>query len=180
MIDWLKLRLPPMKLKTESWIQLSEAVQEYWEENFDPLIDKLKSLRSIYSAGTNDRLLMISDMGPFEEYVLTENVPIVYSTKQMDFLKKDCERLILNTIRRAFPNSRTFTWAPLYANVLEVYGTAFYLEDQFEQGVTYYMTSRAMVLVSGALNQGMADKITDYVNDLKPLHIVFEGVQFEE
>jgi hypothetical protein len=205
MIDWLKKRLSPVKKDSLRWKDLAEAIQEYWAENFDPQFDVLANLRSIYTADLTNQKRIVVEMGHyFEDGISDENIPVSVATRKMELHQKETNVPLVRAMSRI---GFVAEWAPLYAPRGEIYGTAFYAEDELEaaglnidaevirldgewhigeapavhlasDGV--YLTSRAkMVLeLSSGRAPGMIDVARRRIMQIKPLHIVFGGFKY--
>lgn len=186
-------------------MELAEAIQEYWAENFDPDYDALANLRSIYTADiTNQRRLAVEMGHYFEDGISEENIPVSVAMRKMELHQKETNVPLVRSMSRI---GFAAEWAPLYAPRGEIYGTAFYTEDELERvglhidaevicldgswhigeapaihlasdGV--YMTSRAKMVID--LSDGRAPEMIDVarrrIMQIKPLHIVFDGFKY--
>jgi len=205
MIDWLKKRLSPVKKDSPRWKELAESIQEFWADNFDPNYDVLAGLRSIYTADvTNQRRLAVEMGHYFEDGTSDENIPASVAMRKMELHQKETNVPLVRSMSRI---GFVAEWAPLYAPSGEIYGTAFYTENELEanglridaemirldgswhvgddpashltsDGV--YMTSRAkMVLdLSSGRVPAMIDVARRRIMQVKPLHIVFDGFKY--
>ncbi len=89
MADWLKNRLSPVKSETKRWIELAEANEAFWEENSDPGLSYLESLRSIFSATPEGRALILSHLGGYFESDLPDNnIPVAVLARKIELLMK--------------------------------------------------------------------------------------------
>lgn len=185
MIDWLKKRLTPVKKDTPRWMQFAEAIQELWEENFDPDLDRMKRAKSIYTADTVDLQREIGELGDFFQALpKAEDLAIAVAWRKLELLYKDTEFIIVSTFARKFLGLEV-TWMPLWAKKSEDYGDAFYPEDEISDFSGYHMTSR------GRLNVNIDDmtarriSIADFqdhvdarMDTIKPLHIIYDGAVY--
>ncbi len=205
MIDWLKKRLSPVKKDSSRWKELAEAIQEFWAENFDPDYDVLAGLRSIYTADATNQRRIVVEMGHyFEDGISDENIPVSVAMRKMELHQKETNVPLVRSMSRI---GFVAEWAPLYAPRGEIYGAAFYTEDELEaaglninaevirldgswhigeapaihltsDGV--YMTSRAKMILD--LSSGLAPEMIDVarrrIMQIKPLHIVFDGFKY--
>lgn len=205
MIDWLKKRLSPVKKDSPRWKELAEAIQDFWAESFDPDYDVLAGLRSIYTADVANQRRIAVEMGHyFEDGIADENIPISVAVRKMELHQKETNVPLERSMSRL---GFAAEWAPLYAPRGEVYGTAFYTEDELEMAglhldaeVTHldgswhigassalnltsdgvYLTSRAKMVLD--LSSGRAPTLVDVarrrIMQIKPLHIVFDGFKY--
>jgi len=202
MIDWLKKRLSGSQKESDRYIELAEAIQEFWEGHFDPEIEKIINLRSIYAADIEGQKEIVSELGGYYEYDLPDkNIPISVAFRKLELLQKDTEIPLVAPLKRLGVDAE---WKPLYARRGEAYGTAFYTTDEIEpawldgsvlpldgswqvsattpwelaDGV--FLTSRGRLNVNLATlsSQSLLDTVRDRIQDIKPLHIVFEGFSY--
>lgn len=202
MIDWLKKRLTIAKQGSLRWKELAEALQEFWAEQFDPEISEAKNLSSIYTAGLADQRRIASELGRyFETELPDENIPICIAQRKIELAQKDTIVPIQATLRRMGVDAE---WCPLYGKSGEMYGKAFYLKDQLDPAwidnispkldgtwavgstpavpmlSSAYLTSRGMLRIDLSTIQNDAAMLAVFsrVRQIKPLHIVFDGVYF--
>ena len=204
MNDWLKKRLSPTKKDSSRWKELAEAIQEFSAENFDPDYNVLAGLRSIYTADEVNQKRIIAEMGHyFEDGITDENIPASVSARKMELHQKETNVPLVRSMARIGFASE---WMPLYAPRGDVYGTAFYTEDELaaagldiNAAVTLldsswavgsipatklssagvYMTSRAkMALNLGGTAPDGVDIARRRIMQVKPLHIVFDGFKY--
>jgi len=204
MIDWLKKRLSPIKDRTPRWVQLAEAIQEYWGELFDPELKKAKNLRSIYTADKDGALRILRELGWYYEVDLDQdNRPLAVAHRKVELLLKDTEIPLLSTIRRACPGIE-IEWKPLYARMGKKYGTEFLIDFEVDpawitnvipsldgswqlssiapsplkEGV--FLTSRAVLSANMASLEDPTwiEKVRHRAHQVRPLHIVFDGFHF--
>lgn len=203
MIDWLKKRLSPVKIKTDRWAQLAEAIQEFWEDSFDPELEKVANLRSIYTAGEDGQKRIVSELGRYYEYDLPDkNIPISVALRKLELLQKDTKVPLVASLKRLGIDSE---WMPMYARRGEAYGTAFYMDHEIDPAWTtntilhldgswhvsesspeklldgVLLTSRGKLLINLASlsNTSLIDTARDRVRKIKPLHIVFDGFYYQ-
>jgi hypothetical protein len=205
MIDWLKKRLSPVKKDSSRWKELAEAIQEFWAENFDPDYNVLAGLRSIYTADVTNQKRFLVEMGHyFEDGIAEENIPVSIAMRKMELHQKETDVPLVRSMARI---GFVAEWAPLYAPRGNIYGTAFYTEDELEAAGLHidaevirldgswhigddpavhltldsvYMTSRAKMIIdlSGGRAPGMIDVARRRIMQIKPLHIVFDGFKY--
>ena len=121
MIDWLVKRLSPVKDKAARWVHLGEAIQEFWEEYFDPKLEELRGLRSIYTANEDGLKKLIAELGEFFE---DTDKPIAVAWRKLELKFKDREFILTSSFSRKF-KGLPVDWEPLYAPKALPYGTEF-------------------------------------------------------
>jgi len=183
MIDWLKKRLSPVKRDTTRWIELSEAIQEYWATYFDPSYDRVEALRSIYTASLEDQRALVIELGGYFEYDMPDdNIPILVAQRKLELQQKETTLPLKAALRRlGFRGS----FDHLYAKPAEAYGTAFYTEAELLADSidpeTCILTSRSalgLTLVDTVLvDMELITLAMNRVKQIKPLHIIFEGLR---
>ena len=132
MADWLKNRLTPAKQETPQWQHLTEAIEQFWEENFDPEFTRVKNLRSLYTADEEGLQRILSELGGYYEWNLPEDsIPLAIAWRKIEMLQKDSLIPILSALERLMPGVE-FEWKVLYAKTGEPYGTDFYTEDELD------------------------------------------------
>jgi len=205
MIDWLKKRLSPVKKDTPRWQELSEAIQAFWADNFDPDYDVLAGLRSIYTADiTNQRRLAVEMGYYFEDGINDSNIPVSVAICKMELHQKETNVPLVRAMSRI---GFVAEWVPLYAPRGEVYGTAFYTEAELDAAGLHidaevilldgswhigetpaipltsdgvYLTSRAKMVINLA-DMRFPENIETArrrIIQIKPLHIVFDGFKY--
>lgn len=186
MIDWLKKRLSPVKRDTPRWMQFAEAIQELWEENFDPDIDRMKRAKSIYTADTVDLQREIGELGDFFQAIpKEEDMAIAVAWRKLELLFKDTEFIIVSTFARKFLGL-SVSWMPLWAKKTDDYGVAFYPEDEVPDFADYYLTSRGKLKVNIDDMTSRRISIADFqahvdarMDTIKPLHIIYDGAVYD-
>jgi len=132
MADWLKNRLTPAKQEVSQWQHLAEAIEQFWEENFDPEFNKAKNLRSLYTADEEGLQRILSELGGYYEWNLPEdNIPLAIAWRKIELLQKDSLVPILSALERLMPDVK-FEWKVLYAKTGEPYGTDFYTDEELD------------------------------------------------
>jgi hypothetical protein len=196
MIDWLKKRLSPVKSDTPRWQHFAEALQEFWEENFDPEIERLRNLRSLYTADEAGQRKIVDEMGRyFEDGIPSANIPMTVARQQVELFQKHTITPLENAWRRL--GIENAEWRPLYAHVADTYGDKFYLETDnvlhyldgtwtLDQDPPIFLTQGSYMTCRGVIEidldlledfEGM-DLLRRRVNQVKPLHIVFDGIRY--
>lgn len=191
MSDWLKIRLSPTKDKTDRWTGLASAIQQYWEENFDPIHIDLINLRSIYTMSQPDLALKMREKGDYfsPDWPSEYDQPLAVAWREGEMLRKSTEYIITSTFRRNFKNMGV-KWKSLYALKTSTYGESFVTDDSPIPAETlnsdYWLTSRGRVAVdldsmysNGYSMVTFSPIVTRIVKKLKPLHIVYDGIIFQ-
>ena len=191
MTDWLKKRLPPAKAKTPMWVELTESVQEFWDTHYEPLIDSVERARSVFTADELDVDRRLEERGIKFEVALPFAIgskAVYYSMRAYELHSKDNEGLLSSILGRDF-GGFSIKWLPLFAPKNEPYGSKFITEFDITwfnySSSDLWSTSRGKVLydITNALSVGvsrleMKEAILRKVYELKPVHIVFDGIYF--
>jgi hypothetical protein len=189
LIDWLKKRLSGAQEKSDRYVELSEALQEYWEENFDDQLQDQINARSIYTASKKDLYKRIAELGDrfSADYPTEYDQPLALAWRRYEIKRKDTEFLIKNSFRRNFGNLDV-EWVRVWANKKKDYGDDLQYETsltQFERDHLYFLTSRGVIEANlGHLHAlGMAKDeflvaAVKIVHKSRPAHIVYDGIIF--
>lgn len=203
--NWLQNRLSPVKKDTARWQELAQAIETFWQENFDDYSERLDSLKSIFLASRDDQLLILSELGKYYDIDLPDNnIPLAVIQRRMELFQKDTLVPLTESLKRACPGI-TVEWRPLYvSNHLEYDDHVFYTQAELERyrqwphyvdgtwAVTnptrvfltdnetqFYLTSRGKIFIdeTGIENPELIEStIRGRIALTKPLHIVFDGV----
>lgn len=199
--DWLKQRLTAAKQAAPMWSELAEAVQEVFERQVEPLLERLRGLSSAYTMTSEDLALRIAELGQF--FTLSDRVdkadwPLALMQRHDEIHLKKTDYPIVSTLSREF-NGMQATWEPLFApkdQTLYPYGSRFSIESQLDSETIppdeWFMTSRGVIrLPLTALSSSFPELpsvdeqatafeevMTRFIEPLVPLHIVFEGAQY--
>lgn len=196
MTDWLKNRLSPIKSETQRWLELADANESFWESLSDPDIVFLKSLRSIFSASPEGRVLLLREMGGFfEDNLPEENLPVALVWRRYELLKKETTVPLENMMKRLGTEAK---WEPCWALSSDIYGSAFYIKSELPQ--TYrldgswtvnspapkklwpmqIMTSRAVLAIdlNAVRSYSGHDLVRQRALAIRPAHIVFDGFRY--
>ena len=150
MIDWLKKRLQTAKRNVQRWIDLAEALQEYWEDEFDSEAERLFNMRSIYTASYADLNRIMDGLGDyFSPYIgAEENKPIQIAWRRIELQAKETESLLQMALRRKFLGL-DISWIPLYHQKTADYGTAFVRLSDIAAGSEsdHFLTSRGKIRI---------------------------------
>jgi len=113
--NWLQNRLSPVKRDTDRWVELAQAIETFWQENFDGSSERLDSLKSIFLASRDDQLLILSELGKYYDIDLPDsNIPLAVIQRRMELFQKDTLVPLTESLKRACPGIRT-EWRPLFA-----------------------------------------------------------------
>ncbi len=187
MIDWLVKRLSDAQKQSPRYVELAQALQAYWEENWDGDFQTLLDMRSIYTASDSDLKKMIAELGDrFRIELPTEqkDKPLALAWRRNEIQRKDTEFILTSSFRRHFRNLNA-AWVPLCANKLLPYGAEFVPLNELSESEAqnYFLTSRGYVMVDMAHMHAMGIQKIEFVTqadtivrNIKPLHIVYEGV----
>jgi len=203
MINWLKGRLSPIKRTTDRWTQFAQAIEQYWEENFDPELKRVADLRSIYTADNDGQKRIVAELGEYYESDLPDNnIPISIAQRKLEVLQKNTEVPLIATLRRL---GIAAEWKPLYASKGAAYGTEFYMDHDLDSSwstdrdlisldgswsvstyspqrlsIGVYLTSRGKLKINltDINNYSALDVFRDRIGGIKPLHIVFDGFYY--
>lgn len=134
MINWLKNRLSPSKAKSDRWVELSEALEQTWDDLFTIPFGSAASLRSIYTADEAGQRRKLAEYGKrYEKYIDAEYLATTLAMRKLEMLQKDTalptELMVLRTLGSAAVNPIK----PLYALSEEVYGSNFYTAEQLAE-----------------------------------------------
>ncbi len=195
--DWLKKQLIPEKRDTGLWPEFADSLQEIYEEQVEPILERISNRKSFFSMHPDDLDTRISEYGRFFVIGETgENSRPILLTQRLDEVHfKGTDRPIVATFWREFANLPV-TWEPLYAPVDQnkfPYGTFFTTALGVEVAeATYgkfFLTSRGTVNVDlnklyeiygydeqEELIQRLINDFDRIVAPLLPLEIVFNGI----
>ena len=196
-MSWLQSRLAPVKNETARWEEFAAAIEQFWAENFDPVIDFTTSLRSIFEADPDGQDLIIHNMGPyFEDNLQADHVAVAVMLRQYMLQLKYSMVPIDRELKRLGVVSE---WSQLWATEDVPYGAKFYtprevwpvsyldgtwtLNDAPPKVVSpyeYYLTSRGVFLVDleGRQDYGDLAAARQRASRLLPLHIVSDGFRY--
>lgn len=189
MINWLQKRLSGSQKKSERYVKLAEALEQYWEENFDPLFQDMVNSRSIYTASEEDLAKKIAELGDrfTADYPTGYDKPLALAWRRNEIKRKNTSFLLTNSFRRNFENLEV-RWAPLWAAKNLPYGSEFKLDDELtevEKNSLYFLTSRGNLFVNVGQIYALKIKKSDFliyaeriVYKSKPEHIVYDGPVF--
>ena len=188
---WLSNRLTPIKRDSDRWRELCEAVEEFWDEYFEPEITEIENARSIFTSSDAEIDIRLSEMGTQFEVGL----PLTKADKAMAFAqrrneihRKGWQSTLDEVLSRDFKGA-VVKWLPLYAKKIDPYGTQFYAVHELAPlGIDMsevFLTSRGKTLVNtvqvggiGMTRDEISEAIARKLNELRPAHIVYDGEFF--
>ena len=185
-------RLAGSKKNTQRWIELAEALEEFWDSYYLPNVEQLEDARSLFTASPADLDLRLQDMGDFFDVTLPvseDSKPLAVVFRRDEIRYKDTALPITSIIKRNFKGLDT-DWLPLFTRKDGVYSegklyTEQELNDRGEDLDDYYMTSRGTLWVDeGHLRRTEYTRnefsaITrNEIEKVRPVHIVFGGIMF--
>lgn len=179
MTNWLVNRLRPAHAKQTRWVELAEALQEFWAELFDLQFDVLANMRSVYTADESSQLRKTEEYGwYYEQDMPAINRPIFFGMRKLEMLQKETDVPMMASIKRL--GITGCWWEPLYAVASEVYGTRFLHSIDIRAAALdqsdLYLTSRGVLMVDYRMvnDEALLPKLEEIVRSVKPLHIIFE------
>lgn len=192
--DWLAQRLTPAKQQEGRWVEYAKIIQQYWEENFDPVLKDIEDSRSIYTASDQALARRLSELGdfyPVDSLIGGEDKILAIAWRNLALYFKDTRYLFDSTILRKF-GSLDVKWVELYHRKDIPYGEEFLGAERIasEGGELndYFLTCHGSVDVDqptldalGIPLETFVDQAWKEITAIRPAHIVFHGVQiFEE
>ncbi|MFH1984771.1 MAG: hypothetical protein ABIL58_23265 [Pseudomonadota bacterium] len=171
---------------------MAEALQQYWEENFDPEAQKITDLRSVFTAAAPDLVTIMGELGDYfrTDIGADKDRPVQILWRRLELQGKETENLVQMALRRKFLGL-DIGWVPLFHHKTDEYGTNFKRQAEIDFEVLdqddFFLTSRGkIVLASHTLNQQRLS-FTDFLaalgeelERLLPTHIVYAGTGLTE
>ena len=189
MDDWLKKRMTPARRANAGWSALAEVFQEYWDEKYLPVVQKMIDARSVFSAADDDLVTIMAELGDyFRDDINAEgDRPIQVLWRRLELQGKETENLIRMTIRRKFLGLH-IEWMPLYAHKTDDYGTNFKSLTEIQlTGLSeddFFLTSRGKIAVSSTSLDGSGYTFAEVLEAVEeelvrflPTHIVYGGTE---
>lgn len=180
MLNWLKKRLSPVKIITDRWTELAEAIEEYFAAYFDPDFNELSNSRSIYTASPADQQKKIQELGGYyEDDMPADNQPVLLAQRKFEMLQKESVVPLMSVLHRIKIDA---SWQPLYMLPNAIYGEHFYTEDQLtsqgQEKNQCLLTSRGILKIDVSKEpvlQEIADLAIRRCRGILPLHILYDG-----
>lgn len=202
MSNWLTNQLTSAKQDSGMWAGLADILQSVVTSHVDPMLDRVRNRKSIFTMNAEDLDTRVAELGSFFTIRSSDasSVPMLLLQRLDEIHFKGSLRPITQTFYREF-NGIPITWQPLYAPVdiaTYPYGTVLISEETLDSiGDNYgemFLTSRGVASIAlndlgmliekdttGTLTQESVtnealEKFKQVVKPLLPLHIVFDGM----
>lgn len=189
--NWLVERLTDNKKGSARWVELAQALEEYWETHFFDDLQVFEDSHNIFTASPEDLNKRIAELGDFFDVAL----PIDESSKRLAVLwrkeeihQKDTALLVESLLTRNFngtPAKWERVWAPNGVYDRQHLYSTFELEVLNKNKDDYWLTSRGKLLVDlGHLHRiGMTKSefvaiARREIERVRPTHIVYDGEVF--
>lgn len=185
--------MTPAQEKSERWTDLAKAIESYWNLYAEPSADAEERARSVFTADDADVDLKLSELGTKFEVALPitpSSKAMAYTMRAYEIHRKDNQDTLEIILQRDFAGA-AIKWLPLSAPKDLPYGYMFFSAmdfpwlDQNYPLENLWQTSRGAVAVdsSAALYYGFTrreieDAIRRKLTELRPAHIVFDGIKF--
>ncbi|WP_163836780.1 hypothetical protein [Spartinivicinus ruber] len=193
MQHWLVNRLTASKQSSERWVQLAQALETFWDEQFTPAIERVENSRSIFTASPEDLEKALADMGSFFDVfmpIAETNKPLAIAWRRDELHYKDTSLPVQSILARNFSGLNT-RWEPLYAKDAAAYQQRlFYSADEVHdlghELDDYFLTSRGRLWVDLRHLRLLQVSRTEFetivrqeIEKIRPTHIVYEGELFQ-
>lgn len=199
--NWLRDRLTEAKQKSVMWTELADSIQAIFEQQVEPVINRLRSMNSTFSMTEEDLKKRVTELGEF--FVISERVPIedwplALMQRQDEIRLKRTDYPLKSTINREFSGLQ-IEWLPLYAPLDQTawpYGSRFTTTEQmpFEDlpENEWFMTARGVIMLPiTELTKAFPDSktvdeqtalfeaaLSRLIEPMIPLHIVYDGTRY--
>ncbi|MCG8335310.1 MAG: hypothetical protein MJE63_12370 [Proteobacteria bacterium] len=186
-------RLPPEILSYDRWRELFEAIDEYWEQHVSEPVERLKNLRSVFTASEDDLTLMLEELSAYFDADTESSKPLSIFWKRNEINNKNSEAAVEALIQRIKISAKDVKFTRLYApkdTVTVPYGTEFYTKQELEDmevNMSDYFLSSHMILeinlddvVRNDWDEAEINQIMNryFEENVRPTHIVFDGLNF--
>lgn len=199
--NWLRDRLTASKRNSPMWVELADAVQEVFEKQVEPVIDRLRGVNSTFSMTDADLRTKVKELGSFfsiSDRVDIDDWPLALMQRQDEIRLKKTDYPLESTISREFSGLQ-IEWRPLYAPMDQIahpYGSYFATEEQLQYEPApadqWFLTARGVLylpiteLTKAFPNAKTVDEQTALFEEILnrlitpmiPLHIVYDGTQY--
>jgi len=188
-MSWLSKRLTPAKQNSPVWVELSDAVATFWDEQLLPDIERMENAKTIFHAHPDDLDRVLEELGDLfdvDNGLSDTDKPIAISWRRNEVHLKSTTDPIQSIIARNFKGMRA-KWEPLYCNVNDDYATATLMtEAQITADGSsldqWFMTSRGSIVLDSAdilrlgltLNEAII-KAKREVEKVRAAHTVMDG-----
>ncbi|MBU2648763.1 hypothetical protein KKI24_28910 [bacterium] len=193
-MEELKDRLPPAILNSVRQKELFEAIDEYWESRVTPPLQRLRDLRSVFTASEEDLSLMLEELTAYFDYAsddLAKELSIFWKKNEIN--NKNNEWALEALLQRIKISTKEIKFDRLYCpkdTDTIPYGTVFYSKDKLDaMGVNlsdYFLSSHMFLSINyGEVISSNWDEVEIktvieryFEENVRPTHIVFEGLNF--
>lgn len=199
--NWLRDRLTAAKKNAVMWVELADAIQEVFEKQVEPVIDRLRGMNSTFSMSEADLRKKVKELGGFfsiSERVEIEDWPLALMQRQDEIRLKKTDYPLESTISREFAGLQ-IEWRPLYAPMDQVtypYGSYFATKEQLEYepipADQWFLTARGVLYLpmteltkafpdAASVSEQTAlfeETLSRLITPMIPLHIVYDGTQY--
>lgn len=150
--DWLKARQTPAKRVVARWAELSEALEAFWEEQFDPAVQRMIDAQSVYTADPDDLVTIMGEFGDsFRADIGSDSDrPHQVAWRRWELQQKESVAAVVSALRRKL-RGFIIEWNALYASKGSAYGETFFTLPELKSmggWADYWLTSRGRVDIS--------------------------------
>lgn len=187
---WVLDRLSTIKRSTDAWMQLAAALQLTVDRAIEPILTRLTSMRSLFTATDGDLETIENDLGEFfkvDRNLTGKDKAMAIITKQDSINYKSTLKPMIDMFNVKF-QGLTVEWSPLYAHATlaeNPYGSKLLTQEQitdFHLDINdYFLTSRGTVridildvLAGGYTLTEFFTELSEGIEKLRPVHIVFD------
>lgn len=197
---WIKRQLTEAKKKAPMWAYLADAINDIFNSQVEPFLDRLKTRTSLFEEGREELEIELRELGSFFAIgdVEDEDLPVVIMQRQDQVHQKKTIYPLVSTINREF-NGMGVTWEPLYAPIDQEaypYGDLLATKDDVDDSQhlkpeDFFLTSRGVIRVPmnqirAVSNSGIDEEelgefeatLRRVIYPLIPLRIVCDGQQY--
>lgn len=185
---WLQDRLTGSKKTNRRWLDLAEALEGFWDQQYLPLAERVESCRSVFTASDEDLERRLEDLGDFFDVNLPASEgsrPLAIVFRRDEIRRKNTAVPMESILRRNFEGLEA-QWEPLWAPVAGPYTPeSMRRQREIEDPDAYYMTSRGLIVVNetqlrrmGIERAAFSRVAVNEVDKVRPAHIVYDGELF--
>lgn len=193
-MDKLTDRLPPAIVGSPRQKELFEAIDNYWEQNVIPSIQRLRDLRSVFTATDEDLSMMLEELTAYFDYASDDlTKPLSIFWKKNEINNKNNEWALDALLQRIKFTASDIEFIPLYCpkdTATHPYGTVFHtmqgILDMEAEPSDFFLSShmsinidREAMLKSNWEEDNLRYAVERYFDEnVRPTHIVFSGVNY--
>lgn len=189
---WLVERLTKSKQSSPVWVELAEALEEFWDKNFFERLQTFEDSKNIFTANESHLNRKIAEFGDYFDTSLpidTSGKRLSISWQRDNVHEKDTIVPFLNALRVNFAGLGV-SWEPLFSAIDKPYApdNLFTKEEVRLKGDSlhdYWMTSRGKIAVDlthlhrlGMKKETFIATAKREIKRLRPSHIVYDGQHF--